>query len=44
MCSQEAIVNEQLQKQLFPLLNSDPGESTNLSPLQVPAETADESC
>jgi hypothetical protein len=44
MCSQEAIVSEQLQKQIFPPLNSDPGDPAILTPLQAPAEAAEESC
>lgn len=37
-------MSEQLQQQIFPLPNSDPGDPTSHTSLQVPVETAAETC
>ncbi len=37
-------MSEQLQQQISPLLRTDPGNSTNLTPLQMPVETTSETC
>ena len=37
-------MSKQLQPQIFPLPHSDPGEPSSITPLHVPAETADEAC